>query len=248
VQGNPNYANLGQAQAALESYAKAIPIAQKLGNSPEALELLATAYSDTGTVQASQLGMRAAGRENLRLAASIADSIPALTGKPAYRLRLLTYAFLGDVDKLSDADRAAESVRRCLDIAEQWVHNDRGREPRFLLAVATRNWADIQWEKGNLDSARNTLLQSVTLFQDVLAEDPNNGDWIREQHVAEEEMGVLSGDPDYFNLNSYRNDTETYGMDETQNRSCVERYRARGGRHRNRDGPAGQGESRVHGL
>src|SRR5205823_2333489 len=35
VQGNPNYANLGHAQAALESYGKAAAIARKLGKSPE---------------------------------------------------------------------------------------------------------------------------------------------------------------------------------------------------------------------
>ena len=200
VQGNPNYANLGQAQAALKSYAKAIPIARKLGNSAEALELLATAHSDVGTVQTSQLGMRAAGRENLRLAASIADSIPTLTGEPAYRLRILIYGFLGDVDKFFDADRAAESLRRCLDIAQQYADKDRGREPRFLLAIATRGWADLLWEKGDLYGARDTLLQSLVFFHDVLAEDPNNGDWIREQYVAEEHLGLVSGDPEYFNL------------------------------------------------
>jgi len=200
VQGNPNYANLGQPVAALESYAKAIAIANKLGNSAEGLETLATAYSDTGTVQASQMGTRSAGRENLRLAASIADSIPKLTGKPAYRLRLLAYGFLGDADKLYDADRAAEPLHRCLEIAREWVQVDPGREPRFLLAVATREWSDILWYRGDLKAARESLLQSAAMFHEVLTEDPNNGDWVREQHVAEEEIGVVSGDPDYFNL------------------------------------------------
>lgn len=208
VQGNPNYANLGHPAAALESYTKAITIAKTLGSSAEALELLATAYSDTGTIQASQSGMHSVGRENLEVAASIADSIPRLTGKPAYRLRLLSYGFLGDVDKAFAPDRAAEPLHRCLDIAREWTQADPGREPRFLLAVATREWSDVLWNRGDLHTARDTLLQSIAMFHEVLTEDPNNGDWIREQHVAEEEMGLLSGDPEYFNLGDTKSAAE----------------------------------------
>ena len=200
VQGNPNYANLGHAAAALESYGKAAAIARKIGASPEALEVLASSYSNMGTVQASQLGLRSAGREKLRLATTIADSIPRLTGKQAYRLRLLAYGFLGDLDATLDPMQAAEPLRRSLEIAREWTGADPGREPKFLLAVATREWADILWQTGDLNGARNTLLESLAIFGAVLAQDPNNGDWIREQQVAEERMGLVSGDPDYFNL------------------------------------------------
>jgi len=204
VQGNPNYANLGHAAAALESYGKAAAIARKLGPSPQALEVLATAYSSMGTVQATQLGLRSTGRDNLRLATTIADSIPTLTGMPAYRLRLLMYGFLGDLDAISDPTLAAEPLRRSLDIAREWTRVDPGGEPKFLLAVVTREWADILWLTGDLNGARNTLSQSLADFQRVLAHDLNNGDWIREQHIAEERMGVVSGDPDYFNLGDRR--------------------------------------------
>ena len=132
VQGNPNYANLGHPEAAVESYGKAAAIARKLGASPDALEVLASTYSNMGTVQARQPGLRSAGRENLQLATTIADSIPKLTGKPDYRLRLLTYGFLGDVDGLSDPVRAAEPLRHSLDIAREWTHAEPAREPEVF--------------------------------------------------------------------------------------------------------------------
>jgi tetratricopeptide (TPR) repeat protein len=38
------------------------------------------------------------------------------------------------------------------------------------------------------------------MFQDVLARDPNNGDWNREEYLVEERIGLLSGHPNFFNL------------------------------------------------
>ena len=200
VQGNPNYANLGHPEAAVDSYTKAAAIASKLRSSPDALEILATAYSNMGTVQARLLGLSSQGRENLRLATTIADSIPRLTGKPVYRLRLLAYGFLGDLDVLVDPVRAAEPIRHSLDIAREWAQADRDREPKFFVAVLTREWADVLWETGDLNGARDALMESLATFREVLANDPNNGDWLREEYLVEERMGLVSGHPDYFNL------------------------------------------------
>lgn len=200
VQGNPNYANLGHPEAAVESYTKAAAIASKLRSSPEALEILATAYSNMGTVQARLLGRSSQGRENMRLATTIADSIPRLTGKAAYRLRVLAYGFLGDLDVDVDPVRAAEPVRHSLDIAREWAQADSSREPKFLVAVLTREWADVLRETGDLNAARDGLMESLAAFREVLANDPNNGDWLREEYLAEERMGLVSGHPDYFNL------------------------------------------------
>jgi tetratricopeptide (TPR) repeat protein len=200
VQGNPNYANLGHPEAAVESYTKAAAFASKLRSSPDALEILATAYSNMGTVQARLLGLSSQGRENMRLATTLADSIPRLTGKPVYRLRLLAYGFLGDLDVLVDPVRAADPIRHSLDIAREWAEADRDREPKFFVAVLTREWADVLWETGDLNGARDALMESLATFKEVLANDPNNGDWLREEYLVEERMGLVSGHPDYFNL------------------------------------------------
>ena len=200
VQGNPNYANLGHPQAAVESYSKAAAIARKLGNSAEALEALATAYSGMGTVQARKLGLISEGRENLRLGTTIAESIPKLTGQPAYRVRLMSYGFLGDLDAISDPARAAEPLQYSLDIARKWALVDSSRDSKMFLATLMVESADISWQTGDLNTARRTLLDSLSVLDEALAQDPNNGDWVRQKYLAEERMGVISGHPDFFNL------------------------------------------------
>jgi len=200
VQGNAKYSNLGHPEAALKSYGKSVAIARKVGQSPEALELLANTYSEVGSVQVMQLGLRTEGRENLRLATRIADSLPKLTGKPYYQLRVLAYGYLGDIDGLFDPVRAAEPLRHALDLSTEWSHVEAGPEPRMFAALFTREKGDIFWGTGDLPQARETFLQALAMFKDAIAEDPANADWDRERLVIMERLGLVSGEPDYFNL------------------------------------------------
>jgi serine/threonine protein kinase len=200
VQGNSRYSNLGHPEAALESYRKAIAIAQKLGNSPQALEALAWAYTRIGTVQATQLAARAEGRENLQTAARIADSLAALAGKPNYQLSVEAYGLLGDVDEINDPPRAAAPIQRALEIAREWAQADPRPETKIYVAVLTKDWADIQWGTGDLDAARNALLQSLAIFKDLLASNPENAEWRTQEIIDWERMGLVSGHPDFFNL------------------------------------------------
>jgi eukaryotic-like serine/threonine-protein kinase len=200
VQGNAKYSNLGHPEAALQSYGKAVVIARKAGQSPEALELLANTYSEVGSVQAMQLGLRTDGRENLRLATTIADSLPKLTGKPYYRLRVLAYGYLGDIDGIFDPIRAAEPLGHALDLSTEWSHIEAGPEPRMFAALFTREKGDVFWGTGDLTQARETFLQALAMFKAAIALDPANADWDRERLLIMERLGVLSGDPDYFNL------------------------------------------------
>ena len=200
VQGNVKYSNLGHPEAALQSYGKAVVIASKVGQSPEALELLANTYSEVGSVQVMQLGLRTEGRENLKLATAIADSLPKLTGKPYYRLRVLAYGYLGDIDGIFDPVRAAEPLRHALELSVKWSSSDPSSEPKMFAALFTREKADILWGTGDLTGARGTFLQALSMFKDAMAQDPANADWDRERLLVMERLGIVSGDPDYFNL------------------------------------------------
>jgi serine/threonine protein kinase len=200
VQGNSRYSNLGHPEAAVESYRKAVAIARMLPNSPQALEVIAGAYTKIGTVQATQLGERVEGRENLQAATKIADSIPQVTGNPDYQLRVEAYGLLGDVDEINEPLRAVAPIQRALEIAREWAHADPGPRPRIYLAVLTKDWADIQWGTGDLDAARNTLSDSLAIFKESLHTDPNNAEWRTQELVDWERMGLVSGHPDFFNL------------------------------------------------
>ena len=200
VQGNAKYSNLGHAEAALQSYGKAVAIARKVGQSPEALELLANTYSEVGSVQVMQLGLRAEGRRNLTLATTIADSLTKLTGKPYYRLRVLAYGYLGDIDGQFDPVRAAEPLRHALELSVEWSSSDPTSEPKMFAALFTREKADVLWGTGDLTGARDTFLQALSMFKDAMAQDPANADWDRERLLTMERLGLVSGEPDYFNL------------------------------------------------
>jgi eukaryotic-like serine/threonine-protein kinase len=200
VQGNSIYSNLGHPDAAIESYRKAVAIAGKLPQSAEALEVLAGTYTKMGVVQAWGLGLRPEGRKNLVVATAFADSIPRLTGKQDYQIRLQAHGFLGEVDELYDPVRAAAPLRDSLDIAREWVKADPGATAKFFLAILTREWATILWETGDLTAARAQWLDSYSIFAEILQQDPNNKDWSREQLVTVERLGLVSGDPDFFNL------------------------------------------------
>jgi eukaryotic-like serine/threonine-protein kinase len=200
VQGNSRYSNLGHPKEALESYRKAVAIARKLPPSAEALEILAAAYTRIGTVQATQLGDRASGRESLQTAAKLADSIPATIAKPDYELRVEAYGLLGDIDEINDPSRAAAPIQRALEIAREWAHADSSPQPKIYVAVLTKDWADIQWGTGDLNTARSTLLDSLAVFKDVINQDPNNAEWRTQELIDWDRMGLVSGHPDFFNL------------------------------------------------
>jgi serine/threonine protein kinase len=201
VQGNSRYSNLGHPEASVESYRKAAAIAQKLPpRSLEALELLAGAYTKIGTVQATELGNRVLGRQTLQKATEFADSIPALTKKPDYLLRVEAYGLLGDIDEINDPQRAAAPIQRALNIAREWARADSSAESKMYIAILTKDWADIQWATGDLSSARGTLLDSLAIFNDLMNHDPSNAEWRTQQSVDWERMGLVSGHPDFFNL------------------------------------------------
>jgi serine/threonine protein kinase len=204
VQGNSRNSNLGHPEAAVESYRKALAIARKLRTSPQVLEIIAGAYTRIGTVQATQLGARAEGRENLQAATKIADSIPEITGNPDYQLRVEAYGLLGDVDEINDPLRASAPIQRALEIAREWTKADPGPDSKLHLAVLTKDWADVQWGTGDLNAARTTLLDSLAIFKQFLNTDPNNADWRTQESVDWERMGLVSGHPDFFNLGDRR--------------------------------------------
>jgi hypothetical protein len=81
VQGNPLFANLGHPKASLESYAKALAIAGKLGTSWQVLEIVARSHYKIGCVYNWGLG-RFSDAEGKR---GPGTDRPTMTGQPAYR-------------------------------------------------------------------------------------------------------------------------------------------------------------------
>jgi eukaryotic-like serine/threonine-protein kinase len=204
VQGNSRFSNLGHPEESVASYSKAIAIARKLRPSAATLEVLARNYSKMGGVLYWSLGRSSAARENLQIAAMIADSIPEKTGKPAYSVRAETYGFLGDLDQTRDAQRAREPLGRSLQIARQWVAAEPTPESRHFLAIAILRWGEVLHQRGDLLGARDDFFEGLRLIEQLLKEQPENASFVRDQAVFWERIGLLLGHPQFLNLREPR--------------------------------------------
>jgi tetratricopeptide (TPR) repeat protein len=207
VQGNARFSNLGHPEDSVKSYGKALAIAQKLGSARPALELLARCYAKLGTVQFSGLGRSSEAHQNLRLATEIADSIPTKTGEPAYRVRAEVYGFLGDIDEVTDAQRAAQPLRRSLEIAREWASAQPSDESRYFLAIALGRSSDVLWQTGDLARSLDGYHASLRILEQLLTHQPENAVWLRDRGTAWERVGIVTGHPQYFNLGDPRSAT-----------------------------------------
>jgi tetratricopeptide (TPR) repeat protein/predicted Ser/Thr protein kinase len=200
VEGSSMVSNLGNRKVSLESYGKAQAIARKLGTSKVALELLARSYQKIGIEQYWGLSRSSEGRENLHLAVQVADSIPAKTGDPAYRLRAETYGWLGNVDEFLDPVRAREPLRRSLEIAREWAAAQPGSESRSFLAIAMSRWGLVLQRTGDLTGALDSMRGGLRITEQLLEEHPENAVWRRDQGIFWEQIGNVTGHPQQFNL------------------------------------------------
>ena len=200
VQGDPKGRNLGQEEAALKSYGKAISIAGKLDRSKTALELMARSYSKIGAVQRFALANLVGARENLRRAVEVAASIPSKTGAPAYQIRADVYGILGDVDVASNLDRASDPYKRSLAIAREWVAAAPSAESRGFLSRAIARWGNVLWLTGNLPEARDSMITALRMTEALREEEPANAVWrMRRAHLSWQ-IGMITGYPMRFNL------------------------------------------------
>ena len=202
LQGNSMLSTLGQPEASLESYSKALAIARKLEPSRPALELLARSYGRLGLMQEKMAGRSSEARKNLQLAVRIADSIPAKTGEPAYRVRVEAYGYLGGnyLVELRDAEQAKKPLRRSLEIARDWSAAQSSPESRYFLAGAMSRWGDVLMETGDLPQALEHQLDALRIIEQLLQAQPENAVWSQWRGLIYESIGLVSGHPQKFNL------------------------------------------------
>uniref|UniRef100_Q021H2 Serine/threonine protein kinase with TPR repeats n=1 Tax=Solibacter usitatus (strain Ellin6076) TaxID=234267 RepID=Q021H2_SOLUE len=200
VQGNPLFANLGHPKASLESYGKALEIAQKVATSGQALEIIARSHYKIGCVYNWALGRLSLAEQNMRQAIPIADSIPGKTGRPAYRLRFEAHGFLGDMETYRQAATALASLRRSLEIGREWSAAQPGSETNYYLAIAMSRLGVALQETGNLSGALAFLQNALRLIEQLLEVDPDSGVWKRERDAMYDRLSWVTGHPQYINL------------------------------------------------
>jgi len=200
VQGNSKFANLGHPKASLESYAKALRIARRVGASRPALELVARVYSKIGHVQAWEMGRFSEAVETLRQGVRAAEAIPPATGDPAYELRAEAYGVLGDGCTHSHPEQAKDPYRRSLEIAREWAAALPSPKSRNFLSRATSRWGLVLWQSGELNGALAFKREALGIVDDLRREQPTNMALRVRRAILCRDIGNISGNPEEFNL------------------------------------------------
>jgi eukaryotic-like serine/threonine-protein kinase len=181
VQGNGYYANLGNPNAALESYRKALAIRQRLaaaapGDAVAARDLAAS-YRQIGVALA---GLRdfAAALANYRAAAQQFERAVQHTTDPRVLDALAgQYYYLSDTAvEAGRLEEAEASIRRGMTIRASIVATD----PLVRLSVLTHSAGDrsvaarILEHRGRLEEAHTMAQQSYDIMSRLVLENPNN--------------------------------------------------------------------------
>ncbi len=213
IQGAPSSANLGDTKAALESYRKALGIAEALAaatpTDPGAQRNLAAIHEKIGEVLAAS-GASVAAMESYRTSLGIrqklADADPASAG--ARRDLMHSLDSIGDaLVACGDTHGALGSKRKSLAIAQQLADADPGdASAQRGLMVSHTGIADLLAAggdtKGALESFRNVLI----VAQKLADADPDDAGLQRTLSVSHNRMGdmLAAGGDAGAALESYR--------------------------------------------
>ncbi|HYX20677.1 MAG TPA: protein kinase, partial [Thermoanaerobaculia bacterium] len=193
IQGDPKDRNLGQAEAGMRSYRKAISIAEKLDRSPDALELVASAYAKIGSLQRFVLDRMDDARASLRRAVEVVEAVGSTTGAPAYRIRVYVYGVQGDIEIEPYPERAIEPYRRALEIARAWSSGAPSVESRDYLSRAIGRLGAASMMTGDLPGARENFTAALRIAEKLQEEEPGNAEWRMRRANFATQIGLVSG-------------------------------------------------------
>ncbi len=204
VQGNPTNANLGQTQGALESYRKAVAIAQTvLAASPanvEAQRNLALIQERLGDVQAASGDLEQA-EASMRDAVARYRALAASHGPDAVAWRRYAVGLikLGDLlgnpnfANRGDADAALEAYRTARPLLDSLYAADTSQAQVFRLrGLIYERIGTVYDLQANHEAALDAFGSSLALRQAYAAEHPDQVDAIRDLAIAHEKMGMMS--------------------------------------------------------
>jgi non-specific serine/threonine protein kinase/serine/threonine-protein kinase len=198
VQGNPNNANLGDTTGALQSYRKALLIAQRLAASaPQTQRPLAIVREKMGDVLAATGDIPSAVKSaqmSLAIFKGIADAAPA---DAAARQSLgISYIKLGDVlgnpnfPNAADITGAITSYQSSLAIWQslQAADASNAKVRRFLGVVHERLGTMAETQDRSAD-ALDHFRHSLEIREELATADPADTDAVRDAAITEEKIG-----------------------------------------------------------
>jgi non-specific serine/threonine protein kinase/serine/threonine-protein kinase len=200
VQGNPNNANLGDSSAALESYRRALAIAEPLRlrrEHPGASRAVALIHEKMGDVLAASgnlPGAVEATRRSLLLFRELAREAPE--DLRAQRSLAISHVKMGDVagnpdfPNAGDRAQAFDHYQRSATILERLGRNHPQDETvRRFLGLVHERIGTIRTARGELPDALASFRRSLAIREAFAADHADNTDARRDAAVAQEKLG-----------------------------------------------------------
>ncbi|HKP73831.1 MAG TPA: protein kinase [Pyrinomonadaceae bacterium] len=199
VQGNPNNANLGDTSGALESYRKALAIAERLADDrddAQARRMLGVIREKMCDVQAATGDIAKAvesQRASLAIFKSLAEAAPA--NLEAQQSLAISYIKLGDVSgnpnfpNAGDEAGAMQSYRSASEVLQKLYASDHDPKARRLLGVIYERVGTMAETGGNVAEALDAYRKSLDIRERLAAEQPTNTDAVRDAAIAYEKIG-----------------------------------------------------------
>jgi tetratricopeptide (TPR) repeat protein len=201
VQGSPYVPNLGQSTAALESYRKALRLAEQLAEKSPAdiavLRLLTSSHYKVGDLQTST-GDVARARQSFRKGLGVAESLRTRKTADPQDLELWVsgYSRLGGAEwKAGEMSAALESYRIALENAQRWNTEFPSARARLAFAEGCRNLGDAQLDLGDPSRALENYRRALAVHEELLNNEPSNPMYrraIKEVYLA---LGNVLGYP-----------------------------------------------------
>jgi tetratricopeptide (TPR) repeat protein len=201
AQGRPGSANLGQPQAAMKSYGRAISILEGLPKDRPRERLLAEAYLLDSALRDFESDRDGALRSLAKAAALTDDLIANQPTASDYSLAARTHDQAGNIRMArNDAVQALGEYRKALENARKAVDLGSSVESRRLLARALDKVAFGLRHAGDLMGALQLYQQEEPMMERLFQENPANVRDKRALLLFCQNMGNLYGTVDTVNL------------------------------------------------
>jgi tetratricopeptide (TPR) repeat protein len=205
VQGEPFLPNLGHTDAAMQSYRKALTLAERLtaqnGMNVAALQALTSAYFKLGALQ-SELGNKPGAQATLRSGLTVALKTAQQTGEVKDIIRVTNiYSRLGETQlHMGDPATALATYRQSQQISKQRAITHPSDNAQASVAISYENIGQAVGVQGDPANAIANYRQAADLLEPLAAKQPANTYFTRELRTTYTWLSSFHGNPHFLNL------------------------------------------------
>jgi len=215
IEGHPFRRNLGQTDAALIHYGKALEIYERLAVRPatrkRAIPALIGSHLEAGDVELRTGKMEAATTRQQRAFALATEASRLDSAAVSPESWVSLYFRLGDAaSRRGIAGAALPHFQKAVDVCREWVAADESLTVRNTLRAAYGRLAGAQLASGDLYGARDTYQASLQALEELLRQPGATVGLQYSLSPAHRALGDVLGSPDELNLDDRSGATSHY--------------------------------------